>query len=55
MRVVAVVVGLRYAVRPPSPYLGRAAEILEVLLMLALIPVVCGVLGLYGLLRGWGG
>jgi type VII secretion integral membrane protein EccD len=53
--IVAVVVGLRYAVRPPSPYLGRAAEILEVLLMLALIPVVCGVLGLYGLLRGWGG
>jgi type VII secretion integral membrane protein EccD len=53
--VLAVVVGLRYAVRPPTPYLARAAEILEVLLVLALIPVVCGVLGLYGLLRGWGG
>jgi type VII secretion integral membrane protein EccD len=51
----AIVVGLRYAVRPPTPYLARAAEILEILLVLALIPVACGVLGLYGLLRGWGG
>jgi type VII secretion integral membrane protein EccD len=51
----AIVVGLRYAARPPTPYLGRWAEILEILLTLAVVPVVCGVLGLYGLLRGWGG
>jgi type VII secretion integral membrane protein EccD len=51
----AVLFGLRYAVRPPTPYFGRAAEILELLLVLALVPVTCAVLGLYGLLRGWGG
>jgi type VII secretion integral membrane protein EccD len=51
----AIVAGLRYAVRPPTPYLARWAEILEIMLMLALVPVVCGVLGQYGLLRGRGG
>jgi type VII secretion integral membrane protein EccD len=50
-----IVIGLRYSARPPSPYLSRAAEILELLVVLALVPTVCGVLGLYGLLRGWGG
>jgi hypothetical protein len=51
----AVVIGLLYSVRPPNPYLSRAAEILELLVTLSLVPVAAGVLGLYGLLRGWGG
>ncbi|MFK4084093.1 type VII secretion integral membrane protein EccD [Kribbella sp. NPDC020789] len=51
----SIVIGLRYSERPASPYLSRAAEILDLLLMLTLIPIVCGVLGLYGVLRGWGG
>lgn len=38
-----------------SPYLGRYAEILEMVVVLATVPVVCAVLGLYGLLRGLGG
>ena len=31
---------------------GRYAEILEVLLVLAIVPVTCSVLGLYGYVRG---
>ncbi|TDD61784.1 type VII secretion integral membrane protein EccD [Kribbella antibiotica] len=51
----SVVLGLRYARRPPNPYLSRAAELLEIVIMLTLVPVACGILGLYGVLRGWGG
>jgi type VII secretion integral membrane protein EccD len=51
----ALFLGLRYSTKPPSPYLSRYAEILEVLLTLALIPVACAVLGLYGTFRGIGG
>lgn len=55
--VAALVVGasLVYSRRAPSPYLGRIADILDVLLVAAVIPVTCGVLGLYALLRGLGG
>jgi type VII secretion integral membrane protein EccD len=47
--------GLRYSRRLPSPYLGRYAEILEIVVVLAIVPMACWVLGLYGLVRGWGG
>ncbi|MFI5713018.1 type VII secretion integral membrane protein EccD [Kribbella sp. NPDC051620] len=50
-----VFVGLRYSTRPANPYLSRYAELLEILIVLSLIPVVCSVLGLYGVVRGWGG
>ncbi|MFC6022178.1 type VII secretion integral membrane protein EccD [Plantactinospora solaniradicis] len=45
---------LRYSVRRPGPYLGRYAELLEVLVVLAVLPVLCSVLGLYGYVRGLG-
>ncbi|WBQ08430.1 type VII secretion integral membrane protein EccD [Kribbella sp. CA-293567] len=51
----AVFFGLRYSDRRPSPYLSRYAEILELMVALALIPVAAAVLGLYGAVRGWGG
>ena len=51
----AVLLGLRYSTRRPSPYLSRYAEILEILVTLALIPLAAAVLGLYGVVRGWGG
>ena len=47
--------GLTYSRRPPSPYLGRIADILDVLLVLAVVPVACAVLDLYGWARGLGG
>ena len=44
-----------YSRRPPSPYLGRAAEILDVVLVLAVVPTAAAVLGLFGWIRGLGG
>jgi type VII secretion integral membrane protein EccD len=44
-----------YSRRPPSPYLGRAAEILDIVLILTVVPVACSVLGLFGWVRGLGG
>jgi type VII secretion integral membrane protein EccD len=36
----------------PSPYLGRAGDLLEVACLAAVVPLVCAVLGLYGRIRG---
>jgi heme A synthase len=47
--------GLVYSTRAPSPYLGRVADILDVLFVIAVVPVACGVLGLYGAIRGING
>lgn len=44
--------GTRYASRPPSPYLSRAADLLEGLAVIAVIPVACAVAGLYTALSG---
>lgn len=41
------VAGARYARRPPSPYLGRAADLLDILVVVSVIPVACAVMGLY--------
>jgi type VII secretion integral membrane protein EccD len=38
-----------------SPYLGRAADILDIVSVVALAPVACAVLNLYALVRGLGG
>jgi type VII secretion integral membrane protein EccD len=43
-----VVAGATYSQRPPSPYLGRAADVLDVLVVVSVIPVACAVIGLYG-------
>ncbi|MFF1817250.1 type VII secretion integral membrane protein EccD [Kribbella sp. NPDC058245] len=51
----AVFAGIWYTSHRPSPYLSRYAEIVEIMVILALIPVAAAVLGLYGVVRGWGG
>lgn len=50
--VLVAVAGARYAVRPPSPYLGRAANVVDALCVVSVLPIACAVLGLYGLARG---
>lgn len=50
----AVACGLVYSRRNPSPYLGRSAEIFELIVILAVLPIAASVLGLYGRLRGLG-
>jgi phosphate/sulfate permease len=43
--------GLAYSRRRPSPYLGRTADILDVVAIMALIPLTCAVTGLLGAIR----
>ena len=50
-----ITAGIVYSTRTPNPYLGRFAEYFEILIMLAIVPVACSVLGLYGYVRGLGG
>jgi type VII secretion integral membrane protein EccD len=51
----ALAAGLTYRRRPPSPRLGRFADILDVLLTLAVVPLAADLVGLYGYVRGLGG
>jgi len=52
LALVAALAGTVYRRRPPGPYLGRAADLLDAVCVIAVIPVACGVLGLYGRMRG---
>jgi type VII secretion integral membrane protein EccD len=47
LALVTVAAGATYSRRPPSPYLGRAADLLDTLVVLSVIPVACAVAGLY--------
>lgn len=47
-----VAAGATYAHRPPSPYLGRAADLLETVVVVSVVPVACAVLDLYARARG---
>jgi ESX secretion system protein EccD len=44
---IVLAAGLGYSRRSPSPYLGRAADIADVLAIMALIPLACAVLGVF--------
>ena len=44
-----VAAGATWTRRPPSPYLGRTADVLDTLAVVAVIPVACAVIGLYGM------
>jgi type VII secretion integral membrane protein EccD len=50
--VVVLVAGLLYSRGAPSPYFGRFADIFDVVAIMALIPLACGVLGVYGAIQG---
>ncbi|HEU4421307.1 MAG TPA: type VII secretion integral membrane protein EccD [Pilimelia sp.] len=50
-----VVAGATYSQRPPSPYLGRTADLLDTVIVISVVPVACAVLGLYEQVRGIGG
>ncbi|GGL03491.1 type VII secretion integral membrane protein EccD [Mangrovihabitans endophyticus] len=49
-----VAAGATWSDRPPSPYLGRAADLLDTLVVVAVIPVACAVAGLYGAVMNLG-
>ena len=43
---------LLFSRKPPSPYLGRAADLLDIAAIMALIPLACAVMGLFDEVRG---
>lgn len=51
----AMAAGIGYSTRAAGPYLGRLAEYAEILVLVAIVPVTCSALGLYGYVRGLGG
>lgn len=50
-----IAIGRYFSMHQPTPYVARIADILDVLCSLAIIPVMCLVIGLFGYVRGlWG-
>jgi len=49
---IAIILGLAYSQRVPGPYLRRYVEVVELILLLAVLPIAAAVLGLYGRLHG---
>lgn len=52
LALLTVAAGAAYSRRPPSPYLARAADLLDTVLLISVVPVACAVLGLYARARG---
>lgn len=52
LALVVITAGASYADRPPTPYLGRAADLVDLVMVLSVVPVAAAVLGLYGKARG---
>jgi type VII secretion integral membrane protein EccD len=44
--------GLVYSKRQSSPYVGRALELLDTLVLITIIPVACAAVGVYAAVRG---
>jgi hypothetical protein len=47
LAIITVVAGATYSRKPPSPYLGRTADLVDTLVVVSVIPVACAVVGLY--------
>lgn len=52
LALVIIGAGATYSKREPGPYLGRTADLVDTLMVVAVVPVACAVLGLYGRARG---
>ncbi len=52
LALVTIGAGTTWSHRPPSPYLGRAADLLDTLVVVSVIPVACAVVGLYAAVGG---
>ena len=52
LALVLVAAGRVYERQAPGPYLGRAADLIDAACVVSVIPLACGVLGLFGAVRG---
>lgn len=44
--------GILYSKKAPSPYIGRIADIVDILMIVAVVPVACTAIGLFTFFRG---
>ncbi|MBB5871233.1 type VII secretion integral membrane protein EccD [Allocatelliglobosispora scoriae] len=52
LALIVVVAGQAWSHTPPSPYIGRLADLFEMAVVVSVVPVACWVLDLYALARG---
>lgn len=52
LAIITVAAGTTWSHRPPSPYVARAADLLDTLVVVSVIPVACAVVGLYSAVAG---
>jgi hypothetical protein len=55
LSVLVAAAAARYAAAAPSPYFGRAADLVDGLCVVSVVPIACAVLGLYSRVRGLAG
>ncbi|WP_155369416.1 type VII secretion integral membrane protein EccD [Catellatospora vulcania] len=53
LALVIVLAGQTWSRKAPSPYVGRAADLFDLLVVVSVVPVAAWVLGVYGLIQGW--
>lgn len=53
LAMVVVLAGQTWSRKAPSPYVGRAADLFDLLVVVSVVPVAAWVLGIYGLIQGW--
>ncbi len=53
LAMIIALAGQTWSRKAPSPYVGRAADLFDLLVVISVVPVAAWVLGLYGMLQGW--
>lgn len=53
LALIVVLAGQTWSRKAPSPYIGRAADLFDLLVVISVVPVAAWVLGIYGLIQGW--
>jgi ESX secretion system protein EccD len=53
LALIVVLAGQTWSRTPPSPYVGRAADLFDLLVVVSVVPVAAWVLGVYAAIQGW--
>lgn len=53
LALVVVLAGQTWSRKAPSPYVGRAADLFDLLVVVSVVPVAAWVLGIYTLIQSW--
>jgi len=53
LALIVVLAGQTWSRTPPSPYVGRAADLFDLIVVVSVVPVAAWVLGVYAAIQGW--